>query len=109
MKQLTIISWTLAEKSWFLDFEGYTEPGKFWVKELCIMPSGTPEDAGFDEEEHYNYFIKSEGLKKRDWLCHYWQQRRHGLRSDFGDYFFDEAIRNVQLKIGNGKVLVKCR
>ena len=53
----------MAERTQFLDFEAYTEPGKFWVKELCIMSSGTPEDAGFDDDEHYNYFIKTDGMK----------------------------------------------
>ena len=46
----------MAERTWFLDFEGYTERGKFWIKELCILPCGKPEDAGFDEDEHYNYY-----------------------------------------------------
>src|SRR3977135_1229922 len=35
--------------------------------------------------------------------------RRHRLHKNFGNYFFDETIRDVQIKIGNGKVLVKGR
>ena len=98
----------MAARSWFLDFEGYTEQGgQFWVKELCILPCGTPDDPNYDEDECYNYFIKSNGMKKSG--CHFWQMRRHRLHKNFGDYFFDEAIRDVQIKIGNGKVMVKGR
>ena len=100
----------MAARTWFLDFEGYTEPGKFWIKELCILPYGKPDDTGFDKDEHYNYFIKSDGLN--GW-CHcgsqFWQMKRHGLHVNFGDYYYDQVIRDAQLKVGNGKILVKGR
>jgi len=99
----------MAARTWFLDFEGYTEPGKYWVKELCILPYGKPEDAGFDQDEHYNYFVKSDGLKGKRFGPQSWQLRRHGLEVYFGDYEYDEVIRDVQLKVGKGKVLVKGR
>src|SRR3977135_4473533 len=93
----------MAARSWILDFEGYTEQGgKFWVKELCILPCDTLGD-----DECYNYFIKSDDMTKTG--CYFWQFRRHALYKDFGDYYFGEAIRDVQIKIGDGKVLVKGR
>ena len=72
------------------------------MKELCILPCDTADD-----DECYNYFIKSDDMTKTG--CYFWQFRRHGLYKDFGDYYFGEAIRDVQLKIGDGKVLVKGR
>ena len=35
--------------------------------------------------------------------------KRHGLEVYFGDYYYDEVIRDVQIKVGNGKVLIKGR
>ena len=68
----------MAARSWFLDFEGYTElGGKFWVKELCILPCDTADD----DDECYNYFIKSDDMTKNG--CYFWQFRRHGLYKDW--------------------------
>ena len=35
--------------------------------------------------------------------------KRHGLEVYFGDYEYDEVIRDVQLTVGNGKILVNPR
>jgi hypothetical protein len=86
---------------WFLDFEGFSSAGKFWIKELCILP--------LEGDFHYNYFIKSNKMNPSDCDSYNWQFQRHGLRSSFGDYYFNEAIRDVQYKVGDGIVLIKGR
>ena len=93
-------------RNWFMDFEAFTTDKKFWLKELCILPCLEEGDV-LDEDIHYNYFIKANDLKDRTVGCYNWQFKRHGLRYEFGDYNFNEAIRDVQLKVGNGSVLVK--
>ena len=95
------------QRDWFMDVEAYTVGSQFWLKELCIIPVGVEGDEGFYEDEHYNYFIKANALKNKDVGCYNFQLRRHGLKYDFGDYYFGEAIRDVQIKVGQGKVYVK--
>ena len=83
-----------------LDFEAYVEDGKYWVKEICILFNG-------DTDHCYNYFVKAHKMGWNNPDSQNFQFRRHGLRKDFGDYHFNEAIRDIQNKVGNDKVYVK--
>ena len=95
--------------NWFLDFEGFTHDNKFWVKEICILPFGQPGDKDFDEDLSYNYFVKTDMREFPEYSSstYNWQFRRHRLSPWFGDYHFDEAMRDIQIKVGKGKVFVK--
>jgi hypothetical protein len=98
-------------REWILDCEYYMVDGAIWLKEVCILPLKMPEDKeNFDDRICYNYFIKSKGLIfSDDYATYLHQRKRHGLKVEFGDYFFDEALRNIQATVGDDKVFVKGR
>jgi hypothetical protein len=77
--------------SWVCDFESYQDDdNKIWVKELTIVPLKPKDDY---PDESYTFLIKSYGLEKKSFKNWWWQFRRHGLRVQHGDYFWDEALR----------------
>ena len=97
----------MVDHNWIVDFEAYLVDGKFWIKEIAILP--LTNDNNFDNDTIYNLFVKSRGLARTSIPNYGWYMQHHNIRPNFCDYFFDEAIAFIQWKIGNGKMYVKGR
>ena len=87
--------------SWFLDFEGFQLPNDgFIVKEIAILSS--------DGDRCYNYFIRGpKSITIDSGATYNYQYDRHKLKWEWGDYEFDEAMQDIENKIGFDTVYVK--